>query len=263
MSVYLLEPDGRTFTPFPTGQTGMHEGREPDQLDDLIQKVAKIARYGVYFQIYKGHIDIFGDDWKALTQCHLIPLLSSPYPSLSEPLLSNPSKKTPPDPSIAPSINPTAPPPPLPPSTSLPANLAEEDFNVKNRQFKSGRDPLTSSSLVIVEELEEAGIVQSIVELASSCLPRGAYLVPVFAHKELLMGIMVVQDIDNIPYALYKRTNLLGMEKDKVSGSGSRSGGSSSIPGVSNQTDKKSPLNRTLLHQDDSEGFQVQGRSAS
>jgi hypothetical protein len=172
VEIYLLEPNGKTF--INSSQIERQIGSVNSDFDTLIQAFAKLARYGVYFQVYRGHIDVFGDDWKALTmtQCHLKPLLSS------KPLLSRPV-----------------------------------DGDNKMNDFTG------DSSLSILEAFESEGIIQLISKLASSCISNGMYICPMFAHKEVLMGMMVVQDIDNIPYALYNRNNVLGREKDIGSGS--------------------------------------------
>jgi hypothetical protein len=205
----------------------MESGRASSELDILVHSVARIARYGVYFQIYRSHIDIFGDDWKisTLTQCHLKPLLSK-----------QPSDVSPP-------------PPPAAAAAAADSALGED---IHQREGGSRVDhPTCDSSLTVVEALESEGLIQLISKLADSSISKGAYMCPMFAHKEVLMGIMVVQDIDDIPYALYDRNNLLGREKDLGSGGG--------LSSNNIQVDDVQRTNSALKHQDESQCSQVKG----
>lgn len=232
----MLGPDGKTFTNS-SRMERQESGRVSSELDILVQSVAKLARYGVYFQIYRSHIDIFGDDWNisTLTQCHLKPLLSMQPTDISPPHLP--------------------PPPPSPADSAL-------GEGIHQRERRSKVDcPNCDSSLRVVEALESDGLIQLISNLAGSSITKGAYICPMFAHKEVLMGIMVVQDIDDMPHALYDRNKLLGGERDLAWSGGGLSSNNIPVDGRQRSRDRQSqlPTNSALKHQDESQCSQVKG----
>lgn len=74
-----------------------------------------------------------------------------------------------------------------------------------------GLDSVTAS----VDLLEEEGYVHNLKELARAEYPEGCMVVPLLGDGEVMLGMAVLDKVDNMPYAAYRIKPILNERRKK------------------------------------------------
>jgi hypothetical protein len=68
-----------------------------------------------------------------------------------------------------------------------------------------------------VDEVEGQGVCQRLSDMAWSVCPEGNWLIPLMASNEVLNGIMLINEVNKIPHAVYKYKDITKKAKQPTS----------------------------------------------
>jgi Ca2+-dependent lipid-binding protein len=134
---------------------------------DFLKVASKLCRHSILLQYYRGKLSVLDMKWDSLSQLCAIPFSSNPAA----------------------------------------AAVSDQAASHGKRNPKSLGQDAYSKVVAEIELVEDEGICSLLTELCPRAEGEGCYVLPIIANNELCIGMMLIQEINKIPSAVYTIKN--------------------------------------------------------